>query len=93
MCLFNILCLFYRATLTNSPRAWVGMGEVRLFLLPHLKIEGAGPGTACETIIPRFFIKTDLHCRCFPVHFAYNLQSSYSIEHLSMAVPEKIRIF
>ena len=43
MCLFNILCLFFRATLTNSPRAWVGMGEVRLFLdPPHLKIDGAG---------------------------------------------------
>ena len=45
MCLFNILFLFFRATLTNSPRAWVGMGEVRLFLAPspHLKIDGAGP--------------------------------------------------
>ena len=44
MCLFNIVCLFFRATLTDSPRAWVGMGEVRLFLgPPHLKIDGAGP--------------------------------------------------
>ena len=47
MCLFNILCLFFRATLTNSPRAWVGMGEVRLFSSPppppHLKIDGVGP--------------------------------------------------
>ena len=64
MCLFNILCLFYRATLTNSPRDWVGMGEVRLFLPPpppppHLNIDGAGPGTARETIIPRFSIKTN----------------------------------
>ena len=40
MCLFNILCLFFRATLTDSPRASLGMGEVRP---PHLKIDDAGP--------------------------------------------------